>query len=91
MDVRFINPFITATVNALKTTANLEVTRGSPFVKGSFQALADISGIIGDLSWAGLSGVGQTPNADYAATNLPISSKRLRTICAPHRMLSHGR
>jgi Amt family ammonium transporter len=28
----------------------------------------DISGIIGDLSWAGLSGVGQTPNADYAAT-----------------------
>ncbi len=28
----------------------------------------DVHGIIGDLSWAGLSGVGQTPNADYAAT-----------------------
>jgi chemotaxis protein CheX len=47
MDVRFINPFIAATQNALKTMAGLEVTRGSPFVKGSFQALADISGIIG--------------------------------------------
>lgn len=47
MDVRFINPFISATANALKTMAGLEVTRGSPFVKGSFQALADVSGIIG--------------------------------------------
>ncbi|MBI5015773.1 MAG: chemotaxis protein CheX [Deltaproteobacteria bacterium] len=47
MDVRFINPFITATTNALQTMAGLEVTRGSPFVKGGFQALADVSGIIG--------------------------------------------
>ena len=28
----------------------------------------DFHGIIGKLSWAGLSGVGATPNADYAAT-----------------------
>ncbi len=28
----------------------------------------DVKGIIGDLSWAGLSGVGLTPNADYAPT-----------------------
>ena len=28
----------------------------------------DIKGVIGDLSWAGLSGVGLTPNADYAPT-----------------------
>jgi Amt family ammonium transporter len=28
----------------------------------------DVNGIIGDLSWAGLSGVGLTPNADYAPT-----------------------
>jgi Amt family ammonium transporter len=28
----------------------------------------DIKGIIGNLSWAGLSGVGLTPNADYAPT-----------------------
>jgi Amt family ammonium transporter len=28
----------------------------------------DIRGIIGSLSWAGLSGVGLAPNADYAAT-----------------------
>lgn len=47
MDVRFINPFVTSTVNALKTMANVEVARGTPFIKGSFQALADVSGIIG--------------------------------------------
>ena len=29
------------------TMAGLEVTRGAPFVKGSFQGLADVSGIIG--------------------------------------------
>ncbi|MEI6808694.1 MAG: ammonium transporter, partial [bacterium] len=28
----------------------------------------DVKGIIGNLSWAGLSGVGGEPNADYAAT-----------------------
>jgi Amt family ammonium transporter len=28
----------------------------------------DIGGIIGSLAWAGLNGVGTTPNADYAAT-----------------------
>ena len=28
----------------------------------------DVNGIIGDLSWLGLKGVGQEPNADYAAT-----------------------
>jgi Amt family ammonium transporter len=28
----------------------------------------DIHGLIGDLSWAGLNGVGLTPNADYAPT-----------------------
>lgn len=47
MDVRFVNPFISSTVDALKIMAGLEVTRGTPFVKGSFQALADVSGIIG--------------------------------------------
>ncbi len=28
----------------------------------------DVGGLIGDLSWTGLAGVGQAPNADYAAT-----------------------
>jgi ammonium transporter, Amt family len=28
----------------------------------------DVKGFIGNLSWLGLKGVGQTPNADYAAT-----------------------
>src|SRR3990172_5891294 len=29
----------------------------------------DVGHVIGSLSWAGLHGVGQAPNADYAATN----------------------
>ncbi len=28
----------------------------------------DVAGVIGNLDWVGLNGVGQTPNADYAAT-----------------------
>lgn len=28
----------------------------------------DVHGLIGDLSWAGLAGVGESPNPDYAAT-----------------------
>jgi Amt family ammonium transporter len=28
----------------------------------------DIRGVIGSLDWAGLTGVGTAPNADYAAT-----------------------
>src|SRR5216117_3011720 len=28
----------------------------------------DIGGVVGSLDWFGLAGVGQTPNADYAAT-----------------------
>jgi chemotaxis protein CheX len=47
MDVQVINPFIVATVNALETMAGLKSTRGTPFVKGEFQAFADVSGIIG--------------------------------------------
>ncbi|NTU59524.1 MAG: chemotaxis protein CheX [Deltaproteobacteria bacterium] len=47
MDVRFVNPFITATQHALRTMANLEAERGTPFLKGSFQASADVSGVIG--------------------------------------------
>ncbi|RMG85978.1 MAG: chemotaxis protein CheX [Candidatus Dadabacteria bacterium] len=47
MEARFINPFLSATVEALKTMANLEVVRGSPSIETSFQALADVSGLIG--------------------------------------------
>jgi chemotaxis protein CheX len=47
MDARFINPFILSTATAVETMTGLRVTRGVPFVKGAFQALADVSGIIG--------------------------------------------
>lgn len=47
MDAKFVNPFIASTANALKTMTGQEITRGVPFVKGSFEALADVSGVIG--------------------------------------------
>ncbi|MBI5441720.1 MAG: chemotaxis protein CheX [Deltaproteobacteria bacterium] len=47
MDARLVNPFIASTFHAMKTMAGIEVTRGVPFIKGTFQALSDISGIIG--------------------------------------------
>lgn len=47
MDARYLNPFVTSTALALSVMAGLEVKRGVPFVKGAFQALADISGVIG--------------------------------------------
>lgn len=47
MDVQLVNPFIQATLNALEMMAGIKATRGTPFVKGEFNAFADISGIIG--------------------------------------------
>jgi chemotaxis protein CheX len=47
MDAQIINPFVGAASNALETMAGLKANRGAPFVKGGFQAFADISGIIG--------------------------------------------
>ena len=47
MDVQIVNPFIAATVNALEMMAGIKATRGTPFIKGEFNAFADISGIIG--------------------------------------------
>lgn len=47
MDVQLVNPFISATLNALEMMAGIKATRGVPFVKGGFNAFADISGIIG--------------------------------------------
>ena len=47
MDVRVINPFIDAVCGGVETMTGLEVERGKPFVKGDFQAFADITGIIG--------------------------------------------
>jgi len=47
VDVRFINPFISATVEALRTMAGFEVVRGRPDLERQFVARADVSGLIG--------------------------------------------
>lgn len=47
MEAKYINPFISAVVNALQTMAALNPERGTPFVKDKFESLADMSGIIG--------------------------------------------
>lgn len=47
MNVEYINPFLKATVNVLKTMAFTESTPGKPFLKKEPIAGGDISGIIG--------------------------------------------
>ncbi|MFO7783723.1 MAG: chemotaxis protein CheX [Thermodesulfobacteriota bacterium] len=47
MDVKFINPFITATLHVLKTIAQTDVTADKPFLKKDKAARGDVSGIIG--------------------------------------------
>ncbi len=47
MDVNFINPFITATLHVLKTTASTEVQPGKPYLKKDNVARGDVTGIIG--------------------------------------------
>lgn len=47
MDIRLINPFLTAAVNVMKTMANIEPVPGKPFLKSETTALGDVSAIIG--------------------------------------------
>jgi len=47
MDVRFVNPFLEATVEVIQTMAFIEPVAGKPFLKGDNVAQGDISGIIG--------------------------------------------
>ncbi|MBW2091620.1 MAG: chemotaxis protein CheX [Deltaproteobacteria bacterium] len=47
MDVKYINPFLLATVNVLKTMAGVELTPGKPYLKKDALAAGDVSGIIG--------------------------------------------
>lgn len=47
MDVRFINPFLEATIDVLKTMAFVEPTPGKPYLKKDDLARGDVSGIIG--------------------------------------------
>ncbi len=47
MNVEYINPFLKATSNVLKTMAFTESTPGKPYLKKDSQAGGDISGVIG--------------------------------------------
>ena len=47
MDVRFINPFLEATIDVLKTMAFIEPSPGRPYLKNDSLAIGDVSGIIG--------------------------------------------
>ena len=47
MDVKFINPFINATLNVLETIASTKAKAGKPYLKNDHVAQGDISGVIG--------------------------------------------
>jgi len=47
MNVELINPFLSATVNVIKTMAFTEVTPGKPFLKKDHHATGDVSAVIG--------------------------------------------
>jgi chemotaxis protein CheX len=47
MDVKYINPFLSATVNVLKTMAFVDIQPGRPYLKKDHVATGDVSGIIG--------------------------------------------
>jgi chemotaxis protein CheX len=47
MDVSYVNPFISATVNVFKTMINTEIMPGKPRLKSIPHPTYDISGIIG--------------------------------------------
>lgn len=47
MDVKWINPFLEATINVIKTMAFVEPRAGKPFLKKGSKAHGDVSGIIG--------------------------------------------
>lgn len=46
-NVEYINPFISATLQALEVMALLHATRGAPFAKAGTAVNGDISGVIG--------------------------------------------
>ena len=47
MDVRLINPFITATLHVLETMASTKAEAGKPYLKKDEVARGDVSGVIG--------------------------------------------
>lgn len=47
MDVRYINPFIEATMHVLDTLAHVQAQPGKPFIKKDKIARGDVTGVIG--------------------------------------------
>ncbi|MEW6267337.1 MAG: chemotaxis protein CheX [Thermodesulfobacteriota bacterium] len=47
MDVKYINPFLNATLNVIKTMAFVDVKPGKPYLKKDHLAKGDVTGIIG--------------------------------------------
>jgi len=47
MDVKLINPFLTAVMHVLKTMAGIDARPGKPFLKKDDRAMGDVSAIIG--------------------------------------------
>ena len=47
MNVKFVNPFIGATLNVLETMASVKAKAGKPYLKKETVAKGDISGVIG--------------------------------------------
>lgn len=47
MDVRIINPFLSAAMHVLKTMAEIDAKPGKPFLKKDDVAIGDVSAIIG--------------------------------------------
>jgi chemotaxis protein CheX len=47
MDIKYVNPFINATLNVLETMAFTKAEAGKPYVKKDQVAPGDVSGVIG--------------------------------------------
>lgn len=47
MDVKYINPFITATLHVLETMAHVKAQPGKPYVKRDKIATGDVTGVMG--------------------------------------------
>ncbi|MBW1794237.1 MAG: chemotaxis protein CheX [Deltaproteobacteria bacterium] len=47
MDIKYVNPFINATINVLETMAFTRAEAGKPYVKKDHVAPGDVSGVIG--------------------------------------------
>ena len=47
MNVEFVNPFLSATINVIKTMAFTEIEYGKPYLKKDKVSCGDVSGIVG--------------------------------------------